>query len=957
MIDRRSFRWLLWAGLVLASCAAAPATASAAFGLKSFHASFQEAPTTPPETAEAPGPPDSQAGSHPYQVTIGEEFNSFLNSELKLQPEEAVKDINIELPPGTIGNPNAMPQCPMVVFESSGLLHDNCPADTQIGVITVHTTNLTVTEPLSNLVPAPGHAAQFGAVGLAPQVVNAVLRGSGGGYALTVEQHDLSQTLPITGASVTIWGVPADPSHNPFRGECLEESGRSKGSCPTGAPVKPLLTMPSSCAVPLTTSIAADSWEAPGALARQSVTADGMPGTLSGCERLEFDPTVAVRPESAAADSPTGLAIEVGLPYSNAPEGLAAASLRDIAIALPAGMSINPAGAGGLGGCTPTQIGLGEEAQPSCPNESKIGSFEVQSPLLPNAMQGAIYIAQPATDPFDGVVDVYLAGEANGLELKLAGQLRARPSDGQLTFTLSGAPELPINALKLYLWGGPRATIANPPACGAFEATAALTPYSAPESGGPAARASAFAIDEACGGQFAPTFKAGATSPVAGRQGGFALQLTRTGGQQYIQSFGVTLPPGLLANIDSVARCGEGEATAGTCPAASEVGTVSIGAGAGLAPYYLSGRVYLTGPYGSAPYGIAIVIPAVAGPFDLGTVVVRGGIAIDLATASVSISIEPFPTILGGVPLRIESVGLTIDPAGGFMVNPTSCAEQQITGTAGSTAGASATLSSPFQAVGCASLAFAPTLTATAEAPASRADGAGLDLAVKYPVGPQASVSKLVVELPRPLRARLSTIQQTCRAEQFAQSPARCPRGALAGNAQVTTTILPSPLTGQIYLVGGTGLLPHLEMMVKGDGLADQLTGEFRISKQGVTSAVFEGLPDVPLSSIVIDLPRGPHSVLGANTDLCRHSLTIGYAFAAHSGAHLERTTKLAVAHGCPAGHPAAGRAHTKRAARNKHARKHVARGFAAHHKHRGKHAAIKPAASRRQRRQAGERR
>ncbi len=927
MIDR-SLRWVLCACLALSGCAVAPAAASAAFGLKSFRASFQQAPATAPETAETLGPPDLQAGSHPYQITVEEEFNSVLNSELEPEPEGSVKDIDISLPPGLIGDANAVPQCPMAVFESGSLLTNNCPVDTQIGLIAVYGPGLKLHEALTNLVPAPGHADQFGAVGVVPEVVNGELHSSNE-YALTVEQHDLGQDLPITGLSVTIWGVPADPSHDPFRGNCLEESGKSSGNCPTSAPLEPFLTMPDSCTQPLTSSITVDSWEAPNTPIQQSTTAegsDGMPGGLRGCEQLEFDPTVAVRPESAAADTPTGLAVEVGMPYNSDPSGLAAASLREIAVALPTGMSINPSMASGLAGCGLTQIGLGEEAPPSCPNDSKVGSFEVQSPLLSNAMQGAIYIAQPTTIPFDGVLGVYLAGEADGVELKLAGQLRAQTTNGQLTLTLDDVPDLPISALKLYLWGGPRAAIATPLACGELEATSGLTPYSATESGAQVTRSSSFAIDEACGGQFAPSLKVGSVSSTAGRQSGFSLQLTRTDGQQYIKNFGLTLPPGLLANIASVALCGDGEAATGACPPASEIGTVTIGDGAGSAPNHLSGHVYLTGPYGGAPYGIAIALAAVAGPFNLGTVVVRGGIDVDLATASVSVSVEPLPTILGGVPLRIKSVDLTVDPAGGFMVNPTSCAAQQITGTVGSTAGATVALATPFQVTGCASLPFAPTLAATAEAPGSRADGVGLDMTMTFPAG-QARASKLSIELPRAVRGRLDAIQQTCNAERFAQSPTECPSDAVVGTAKVTTTILPSPLIGQVYLVSGSGLFPRLELMLKGDGITDQLTGKFLISKQGITSAVFEALPDVPLSSIVIDLPRGRHSVLGATTNLCKRHLTLAYAFIAHTGAKLNRTTKLAVAHGCPAaGHTARRSVHDTRAHRRSHAPRHATR-------------------------------
>jgi hypothetical protein len=947
MIGRRSHRWLLCACLALVGCAAAPAAASAAFGLKSFQMSLQRAPSVTPKTVETLGPPDFQAGSHPYQMTISEGLNTYVDAEGTPEPEGLLKDLDIKLPPGVIGNANAVPQCPMVVFENSEFLHNRCPVDTQIGVITLHLNGVVLTQPLSNLVPAPGHAAQFGLVLIAPEVVNASI--PTGEYALDLEQHDIGQLLPLTALSVTIWGVPADPSHDPFRGECLEGEGEadgtSKGNCPSDAPVEPFLTLPSSCAEPLTATITVDSWEAPTAPVQRSATtdgSDGMPSGLSGCEQLEFNPTVTVRPESAAADSPTGVAIDVGMPYNNDPATLAAASLREVAVTLPAGMSINPAAAGGLDGCTPAQVGLGEEAPPGCPNESKVGSFEVQTPQLSEPVQGAIYIAQPPL-PFVGAAGVYLVGEAGGLTVKMAGQLSARSTDGQLTFTLDNAPQLPITALKLDLWGGPRATIATPPACGVFEATVALTPYSAPESGGPVARSNSFAIDEGCGDQFAPSLKAGTSSSAAGRPTGFALQLARTDQQPFLQNFGIALPPGLQANIASVARCGEAEIAAEMCPAASEVGTITAADGAGSAPDYLTGHVYLTGPYGGDPYGIVIVMPAVIGPFDLGTVLVRGGISIDLAAASMSISVEPFPRIIGGVPLRVKSIQMTTKPD--FMVSPTSCAAEHITGIVESRAGTSVTLSMPYQAVGCASLAFTPTLSATAEAPASRRNGVGLNLAVAFPAEPQASASKLVVELPRQVRGRLSTIQQTCRVERFAQNPAQCPPGALVGRAQVTTKVLPSPLVGPIYLVTGGGLLPRLEMTVQGDGISDELTGRFVISKHGVTSAIVEGMPDAPISSIAMDLPSGPHSVLGTKTDLCKRRLAVQYTFTAPSGAHLKGTTKLAVARGC-----STGRAHNKaRAARRSHDRTHSPGSSAVRHGDRaGKHTANRRASSRR---------
>ncbi len=919
MIGHRLHLWLSFACLTLAGCAAVPAAASAAFGLKSFHVSYQDAPPTTPETAEAPGPPDLQAGSHPYQMTVNEEFNSFVDAQNTPKPEGLVKNIDIELPSGVIGNANAVPQCQMVAFDQSSLVHDACPADTQVGVVTLDVNGVILTVPLSNLVPAAGHAAQFGVILLTPEVVSETLRNTGE-YVLDLEQHNINQMLPVIAFSTTIWGVPADSRHDPFRGECLgdplekEESGRSIGNCPTGAPVEPLLTMPTSCAKPLTASITVDSWEAPEVPIRQSLTtngSDGVPSTLSGCEQLEFNPTVTVRPESAAADSPTAVAIEVDTPYNNDPATLAEASLREIAATLPAGMSINPAAAAGIAGCAPAQVGLGEEGPSSCPNESQVGTFEVQTPLLSSPVQGALYIEQPP-DPFVGTVGVYLVGEADGTVIKMAGQLSARSSDGQLTFTLDNAPELPLTALKVDLSGGSRAVIASPPTCGVFEATAALTPYSDPDAGGPVARSNSFAVDEACGSEFAPSLKAGTTSAAAGHESGFGFQLTRTDQQPFLENIDVALPPGLQADIASVTRCGEGEIAAGMCPATSQVGTITAADGAGPIPNYLTGHVYLTNPYGGAPYGIAIIMPTVVGPFDLGTIVIRGAISIDLATSSNTISIEPFPKVVDGVPLRIKSVQMTTAPD--FMVNPTSCATEHITGIVGSRADTSVTLSTPYQAVGCASLAFTPALTATAEAPASRSGGVGLDLAITFPDEPQASASKLDVILPRQVRGRLSTIQQACSAKQFAQNPGQCPPGALVGSGRVSTKELPSPLVGPIYLVAGEGLLPHLVMMVQGDGISDELIGRFVISKHGVTSAIVEGMPDAPISSIAIDLLRGPHSVLGTSTDLCKRHLTVGYTFTAPSGAHLKQTTKLAVARGC-----STGSAHTHKAGAARH--------------------------------------
>lgn len=904
MTLRRS-SWLLGACIVVASCATMTSPAYASFGLKSFAASFNEAPPA----GAAPGtvgPPDLRAGSHPYQFTASFAFNTTTNSHGETVTAESAKDVQVELPSGLVGNPNAVPQCPMVEFVSGGLLgNGGCPAGTQVGVITLFTPTLEESVPIFNLVPPAGVAAQFGVDAYTPLVLKLEIRGTSD-YSLVVEMHNLSQALPLTAASMTLWGVPAEPSHNPFRGTCLKSNGTSEGSCPSGVPMEPLLTMPTSCGGPLTTAIAVDSWENPGVYVKSSTTTDGAggpPSGLSECDRLHFSPTIAVQPESSAADTPTGLSFDVSIPYQGEAGGLAEANLRDVAIALPVGLSINPATASDLTGCAPAQIGLGEASEPTCPDASKLGTVEVESPVLAKAVQGSIYLAEPATSPFDGVLTVYFAGAGDGLEFKLPAELITEP-DGQLTFTVDNLPELPLSGLKFDLFGGPRAAVATPHACGTFTTTAELTPYSAPESAPPYEQSSSFAIDEGCGGGFTPSFEAGATSSAAGQGTAFTLQLARADGQQYIQNLTASLPPGLLANLNAVSQCGNAEAAAGTCPAQSEVGTVTVGAGAGGDPAYLGGRAYLTGPYDGAPYGMAIVLSASAGPFDLGTVVVRGEIALDFTTARLTITAGPFPTTLQGIPLRIKNFALTVDRPG-FMVDPTECAQQTIAGIVDSTEGARAAVSAPFRVVGCSRLPFAPTVLANAEAPASRANGVGLDLKITYPKGVQAGTQAVTMELPRQVRARLTTIQQTCRGEKFTINPALCPPGANVGSGTVRSTILPAPLTGPIYMVKGAGLLPHLVMRLQGDGLTVQLDGTIQISKEGITSAVFEGIPDVPLSVLNIALPRGPHSALGSNSNICARKPTIDYVFTSYSGVQFKRATKLAVLSGCGRAHQA----------------------------------------------------
>lgn len=881
--------------IALCGCAAIAPSADASFGISSFEASYSEAPLAGAE-AEALGSPDFQAGSHPYEFTAKFAFNATANAKGEQIVEGAAKNVQIKLPRGLSGDLQDTPQCPQSTFMTySKIGTATCPVDTQVGVLELNNEK----HPIFNLVPPPGVAGRMGAVVIVPMIIGLSIR-SGGDYGLTAELNNLSQVEEAKEISIALWGVPADPSHDHLR--CLEreeESKKTGESCPSGAPMEPLLTMPTSCSEPLTTTVVTDSWEAPGVSVERSTTAtgpDGTPSDLYGCESLHFDPSVTVQPESAAADSPTGLAIDVHVPFQGGAQELGEADLENLAIAFPGGLSLNPATAAGLSGCTATEIALHQASAATCPESSEIGTLEIQTPILAKPLTGFVYLAEPPAGLFQGTLTVYLAGEGSGVEFKLAGQLSAQLETGQLTLTLDGVPELPFGDLKLNLFGGPRAAIANPAGCGAFTTAVELTPYSTPEA---TTRSSGFAIDEDCAGGFAPGFKAGATSSAAGRETGFGLQVSRSDGQQYIKDLTTTLPPGLMANISSVPQCGEAQAAVGACPAASEIGTISAGAGAGPDPIYINGHVYLTGPYEGAPFGVSIVIPAQAGPFDLGTVLVRGRITVDLAASRMTIATDAFPTILQGVPLRIKSLDLAIDRPG-FMVNPTNCASEATSGAVGSTAGIEAAVAAPFGMLGCAALPFAPTLAANTLAQASsRGNGAGLDVKVTEPSGTHGNLESVVIKLPKALKPRLSAVQQACLAATFATSPAMCPTASVVGRAAVDTPLLSSPLTGPAYLVFHRGSqYPDLQLVLQGSGLSLELKGAIEV-KKGISSTTFSPLPDIPLHLFELDLPEGAHSLLGATEDLCAKRRVLGDTLAGQNGAESNGEVTVAV-EGCP---------------------------------------------------------
>jgi purple acid phosphatase-like protein len=872
----------------------------------------------------ADGSPDLQAGSHPYSLTTAFNLDAAHNEAGEaLVAGGSPKDIEVNLPPGFVGDPNVVPKCnprDFLTILGGGTDKNLCPADTAVGVAHVYSKGRDISPreqgvPIYNLDPPPGTVAEFGFPIVAVGVVMSASVRTGTDNGIRVTLHDLPQSLQAIEASATFWGVPADPVHDSERGECLVAGG----TCPTDIPKKAFLTLPTLCSSALTTSIRADSWDAPGRFAEDSYTTQDETGAalpFAGCDRLLFEPSLTLAPDTSRADTPTGMTVDVKANQDglSSTTGIAPADVQNTQVTLPEGVAVNPGQAAGLLACQPGEDGIGTEAPPSCPQASKVGSVVVTTPLLTDKLEGPVYIL-PSNPPN---LRLLVAPSGDNVNLKLVGDVTLDERTGQVSSRFEGTPPLPFTDLKLSFSGGAQAALATPTGCGVYSTAFDFTPWSAP-FGSDAIGTDSFAIDSGPAGSecasplpFGPSLIAGSTTDQAGGFTNFSLLLQRPDGQQRIEGLRFKTPPGLLGMIRGVSLCGEAEAQSGDCPTSSQIGHVVVGAGPGPYPLYIpeAGRpaapIYLTGPYEGAPFGLSIVVPVKAGPFDLGRIVTRGAINVDRHTAQITVSTDPLPQLVKGVPADLRTVNAVIDRPG-FMFNPTNCDPLSFSGTATSIEGASAPVSSRFQVGSCQSLAFKPNFKVSTSGKTSRRLGASIDAKIVYPkpppgsnlASPQSNIAKVKVDLPRQLPSRLTTLQKACVDRVFETNPDQCPRASRVGFAKASTPVLASELVGPAYFVShGSAAFPDLVIVLQGQGIRVDVTGTTFISKKGITSSTFESVPDVPVSSFELTLPQGPNSALAANGDLCRAKLGMPTAFVAHDGATIHQRTPIAIT-GC----------------------------------------------------------
>jgi hypothetical protein len=833
----------------------------------------------------------SQAGAHPTLTTA---FS--LATEAPDTPVGTAKNVSLDLPPGVVAAADSFARCPL-----PGVAIASCPAGSIIGRAFVTTQGSgggsgreDFSLPIYDIVPEVGEAAAFAfeVPGRPPTRLDLGIAPAGG-YHLRLLSGDLTEAGPLLAAVLTLWGVPADVS-----GE---------------GPRRALLTNPTSCgAETLTTALSLDSGSEPDLV---SSVPTSLPAT-TGCDLLDFDPSITVRPETSAADSPTGLSAEVRLPQNEDPDGLAEAQLKKAVVSLPPGLVLDPSVTNGLQACSLAQIGISAAGvpnaeAPSCPEASKFGTVEVDTPLIDHPLPGSIYLAKQGENPFNSIFAAYLVIDdpATGVLVKLAGEIEPDRQTGRLTASFDQSPQLPVEAVKLHVFGAAGSPFATPATCGTKTTTSELTPWSAPE-GAAAAPSDSFQIDQGAGGSAcvggedqepdAPGFEAGTTSTAAGTYSPFVLRLHREDGTQRFKSLDVTLPKGLIGNLAGIPYCPDAritaaEASAGTverqspsCPAASELGTITVASGAGPTPLIAHGQAYLAGPYKGAPISIVTITPALGGPFDLGTAVDRVAAYIDPETSQIHTATETIPQILDGVPLDVRSIAISLDRPG-FMLNPTSCKPMAFSGSVTSPAGASAPLSSPFQVEGCRRLGFRPHFSLRLKGGTKRADFPSLRATLTMPKGTSANLAGVVVSLPHSEFVEQGHIKTICTRVQFAAGAGNgeeCPKGSIYGHAELTTPLLEKPLRGPVFQRSSNHKLPDLVMSLRGqiDLVED---GKIDSDKMGGIRTTFDAVPDASFSKLRLVMGGGNKSLLVNSENLCSKPQRARIAMVAQNGKRL----------------------------------------------------------------------
>jgi hypothetical protein len=853
-----------------------------------------------------------QAGGHPHEAGAHLAFTEHTKAQHTAEAQYRgangfAREIRTEVPPGFAGNVEALGEL-CASTEEVVALPTGCPLASVVGGISFKVAvGEYAMQPIYAIEPERGTPAQFafGVGALKPGfafTLTPELRPADD-YGITLVASPGPKTPELFEATVTLCG----------RGAKIEsQAGEAKfercwKSTDPQALERPFLTLPTKCndEESSTTRILADTWEERGKYAEAKYT---LPAP-EGCNALAFEPTLKARPTTNQADSPTGLEVDLQIPANEDPEGTATAQLKKAVVTLPEGMTVNPSSANGLGACTSAQIKLGTNEPISCPDASKLGSVQAETPILGHPLPGALYLAAPHDNPFGSLLALYLVIDSpdDGLLIKLAGKVEADPDTGRLTTTFEDNPQAPVSRVQLKLRSGAAAPLRTPEKCAKYATTSSFTPWSAPDSGPPATPKDNWTISRGPGGKACissppnePSFEAGSASPIAAAYSPFTVKLRREDGSQTFSALNLTPPPGLLAKLAGVPYCpesaiaaassksGRDEQASPSCPSASRVGTVAAAAGAGPTPYNAPGTAYLAGPYKGAPLSLAVLTPAVAGPFDLGNVVVRVALRVDPETAKVSAVSDPLPQILEGIPLDVRSIAVSLDRPE-FTLNPTSCNEMAVSGELISSSGATAPLQSRFQVGECTRLGFKPALKIALKGKTHRGGHPALTATLNYPKGAYANIASASVALPHSAFLEQAHIRTICTRVQFAAD--QCPKGAIYGKATAITPLLDEPLSGPVYLRSSSNPLPDLVVDLRGQ-IHVALVGKIDSVNGGIRTT-FAQVPDAPVSKFTLRMQGAKKGLLVNSRDVCKTTNRATAVFTAHNGAVREARPQL----------------------------------------------------------------
>ncbi len=845
----------------------------------------------------------TQAGAHPdltFSFSIAQDPDSPTDVQGLHDSFAPVRNVRTDLPPGLIGDPSVLgapQQC-----RALELTLGECPRGSQIGLagVRLYKLNRAVVEPLYMMTPPGGDVlARVGLVaGLVGSSIFAdITLRSESDYGVSTEIIDVPRVL--IDSEVTLWGVPAAEEHDTERCTPLEVINNGCTESPPrdpGGRELPFLTNPTRCGVPLEMSVSASSWIEPDRFDTKTVSFP----QISGCNKLPYGPGLTIEPTNRRAGAPTGLDVTARIPAAVGVNVLEPSQTRDVRVALPEGMTVNPGAADGLDVCSEDDVNFGERVAAECPDAAKLAGFEVEIPALPRRVKGAIYLREPEPG---NLYRFWAVADDLGAHVKLPGQLNVNKQTGQLESTILDIPQAPVREMKLVFKSGFRAPLLNPPRCGEYASEYEFVPW----SGGPPQIAdSQMTINEGCDGLggFSPKISAGSTEPQGGAHSPFTFTVTRQDGEENLAALEVTLPRGMAATFAGIPRCDGAEADTGQCPAASRIGRVTAAAGAGSNPLWVPqpGKrptaVYLAGPYKGAPLSVVAVVPAQAGPFDLGDQVVRSAIDVDPVTAQATAKSDPLPQILEGVLVLYRTANVFLDRPG-FSLNPTSCAPKATTSLLHSSGGKTATPSSPYTATNCAKLGFGPKLSMRLFGGTRRGAHPKLRTTLRMPPG-GANIASTSVALPHSEFLDQAHIKTVCTRVQFRAK--ECPPGSIYGTVKARSPLLEETLEGPIYLRSSNNPLPDMVFVLKGpSSLPVEVNGIARIdSVNGGIRATFDTVPDAPLTELTAFFPGGKKGLMVNSTNLCAQVNRVTAKFTAHNGK--KTTLRPAMQNSCKKG-------------------------------------------------------